>query len=184
MAQRLDKILVVDVEATCWHGGPPPGQAREIIEVGLTLLDVPSLTRGSKTSLLVRPTTSEVSAFCTELTTLTADQVAGGLSFAGACAELAGRHQAADRMWASWGDFDRTLFEDQCRREEVPYPFGPTHLNVKSLFALARGLRAEVGMLKALEQAGVPHEGTHHRGHDDSWNIAALLAGLLGKLRA
>ena len=35
MARKLDRILVVDVEATCWEGDPPPGQISEIIEIGL-----------------------------------------------------------------------------------------------------------------------------------------------------
>ena len=25
MARKLDQILVIDVEATCWAGNPPPG---------------------------------------------------------------------------------------------------------------------------------------------------------------
>ena len=44
MARKLDRILVVDVEATCWEGNPPPGQTSEIIEIGLCVLDVPTLT--------------------------------------------------------------------------------------------------------------------------------------------
>lgn len=34
MARKLDRILVVDVEATCWEGDPPPGQISAIIEKG------------------------------------------------------------------------------------------------------------------------------------------------------
>ena len=30
MARNLDRILVMDVEATCWEGDPPPGQISEI----------------------------------------------------------------------------------------------------------------------------------------------------------
>ena len=43
MARKLDRILVVDIEATCWEGNPPPGQTSEIIEIGLCVLDVPTL---------------------------------------------------------------------------------------------------------------------------------------------
>jgi inhibitor of KinA sporulation pathway (predicted exonuclease) len=32
--------------------------------------------------------------------------------------------------------------------------------------------------------SGLPLEGTHHRGDDDAWNIAALLADLLARLKA
>jgi len=34
-------------------------------------------------------------------------------------------------------------------------------------------------MAQALEMLGLPLEGTHHRGGDDAWNIARLLAELL-----
>lgn len=30
MARRLGRILVADVESTCWEGEPPPGQMSEI----------------------------------------------------------------------------------------------------------------------------------------------------------
>ena len=57
--------------------------------------------------------------------------------------------------------------------------FGPTHINVKNLLALSRRLPREVGMAEALEMLGKPLEGTHHRGCDDAWNIAGILAELL-----
>jgi inhibitor of KinA sporulation pathway (predicted exonuclease) len=183
MAQRLDEIVVVDVEATCWQGPPPAGQVQEIIEIGLCRIDATTLTRGGRESLLVRPTRSEVSPYCTALTTITAADVAAGVSFPEACAAVADRHHTRERAWASWGDFDRHMFERQCARESVRFPFGPTHLNVKHLFALVHALPAETGMMEALAHAGLPHDGTHHRGGDDAWNIAALLAGILAAAR-
>ena len=61
MARILDQVLVIDIEATCWRGVPPPGEENEIIEVGLTTLDRETLERGDKESFLVRPTRSRVS---------------------------------------------------------------------------------------------------------------------------
>ncbi|MFP4578906.1 MAG: DNA polymerase III, partial [Coleofasciculus sp.] len=29
MSRKIDQILVIDVEATCWQGKPPPGQESE-----------------------------------------------------------------------------------------------------------------------------------------------------------
>ena len=45
VAGKLDQILVVDVESTCWDGPPPEGEESEIIEVGLCMVEVQSLTR-------------------------------------------------------------------------------------------------------------------------------------------
>jgi inhibitor of KinA sporulation pathway (predicted exonuclease) len=143
------------------------------------VLELATLEPGERESVLVVPTGSTISAFCTELTTLTPEQVAGGVTFSEACAALAARHHTRERGWASWGDFDRRIFEQQCAREAVPSPFGISHLNVKHLFAAVHGQPQETGMMEALRVAKMPHQGTHHRGGDDAWNIAGLLAGLL-----
>ena len=101
MTKLADTVLVVDIEATCWEGAIPPGQESEIIEIGLCLLDVATGERRDKTSLLVRPERSTVSPFCTELTTLTPADVAGGLAFREACALIKSRYAVKDRIWAS-----------------------------------------------------------------------------------
>jgi inhibitor of KinA sporulation pathway (predicted exonuclease) len=175
----LDHVLVVDVESTCWEGSPPPGEVSEIIEIGICPLEVASGERGERRSVLVRPSRSAVSPFCTRLTTLTAEQVAGGISFAEACAVLRKEFRSDRRVWASYGDYDRKMFERQCKDMGVGYPFGPRHVNVKTLFALAHALPREVGMAEAVRIAGHELDGTHHRGHDDAYNIAGLLAELL-----
>ena len=63
MARKLDEILVVDVESTCWDGPPPEGEESEIIEIGLCVVDVDSLSRLSKHSILVKPQRSTISSF-------------------------------------------------------------------------------------------------------------------------
>ena len=53
MGNPLDRILVIDVEATCWEGDPPPDQEREIIEIGLCILDVATGARGEHMSIVL-----------------------------------------------------------------------------------------------------------------------------------
>lgn len=184
MAKRLDVVLVVDIESTCWDGGfPPKGQANDIIEVGLCPLDLATGRRLDKVSILVRPERSTVGPFCTGLTTLTQEQVEGGVAFKDACKRLEDEYHSHERLWASYGDYDRRQFEKQCRDVGVRYPFGPSHLNVKTLCSIASRQVGELGLPQALALFGLPLEGTHHRGHDDAWNIAALLAELVKKVR-
>lgn len=183
MARRLDQILVIDVESTCWEGPPPKGQISEIIEIGLCTLDAVTLERTEKRCILVRPQHSEVSDFCTRLTTLTAADVAAGVTLQEAVEILAKKYVAQDRLFASWGDYDRGQFQRNCDHYKIKYPFGPTHLNIKNLFSIALGLPKEMGIDAALTKAGMELEGTHHRGVDDAWNIAALLAWLLKRCR-
>lgn len=172
-------INVVDVEATCWDGQPPPGQVSEIIEIGLTVVDLDAGTRLGKHRILVRPRRSEVSAFCTELTGITSEEVATGVPFPEACRTLAKEHDAGIRPWVSWGDYDRKQFERQCGATGAEYPFSRHHTNAKLRFTEAHQLRKRPGMAQALALAGLPLEGRHHRGDDDSWNIAALVLHLL-----
>ena len=81
------------------------------------------------------------------------------------------------------GDYDRRQFERVCDAQNVGYPFGPSHLNVKSLFAAAIGADHEVGLDGAYKRLGQTLEGTHHRGDDDAWNIAGILCQLLKTMR-
>lgn len=178
MAKSLDKVLVVDIECTCWET-VPRGETNEIIEVGLVVLDTRTLTTVGE-SIIVKPTTSTISEFCTQLTTLTPEYVADkGISFSNACMYLTRHYESARYTFASWGDYDRRQFTRQCEREGIEYPFSPTHLNIKNLFALKYKLQKEVGMMEALDIAGISHTGTHHRGFDDAVNITKLLIQLL-----
>ncbi|MFF3954095.1 exonuclease domain-containing protein [Streptomyces sp. NPDC001890] len=189
-----DLLNVIDIEATCWDGQPPPGAVSEIIEIGLTVVDLraaggvsPARTelrargRLARHRILVRPARSTVSAFCTELTGLTQAEVDTGVSFAEACRLLASEHASGTRPWASWGDYDRNQFTRQCRVTGTRYPFGHRHTNAKLPFTAAHGLRKRPGMAQALKVAGLPLEGRHHSGADDAWNIAALILDLVAR---
>jgi inhibitor of KinA sporulation pathway (predicted exonuclease) len=183
MAKLLDTILVLDLESTCWDGPPPAGQVSEIIEVGVCTVDVASLQRVEKRSILIKPQKSEVSEFCTRLTTLTADHLRDAGSLADATRILKKEYHSQDRLWASWGDYDRRQFKRVCKEFGVGYPFGISHLNVKTLFSLCFGLPEEIGIDMAYERLDRTMEGTHHRGADDAWNIAGVLCLLLSRAR-
>lgn len=183
MAKKLNNILIIDLEATCWDGATPMGMENEIIEIGLCVLDLHSLERKEKRAIMIKPERSEISPFCTELTTIKPEDVQNGISFREACKVLRTEYQAQQIVWGSFGDYDRRQIEKQCLSFGVGYPFGTTHLNVKNLAAISMAWEKEWGMATALEKLGLPLEGTHHRGIDDAWNIAAILAFLLKKMR-
>jgi inhibitor of KinA sporulation pathway (predicted exonuclease) len=183
MAKRLDQVLVIDVESTCWDTPPPLGQVSEIIEVGLCVVDLASLERREKRSLMVKPQRSEVGPFCTSLTSITPEMVAHAEPLEAACEILKREYDSHSRLFASWGDYDRGQFQRNCQMYSLGYPFGPTHLNVKNLFACALGLPKEIGLDAACEKMGLPLEGVHHRGGDDAWNIAQLFCLLMKRIR-
>lgn len=186
---KLDKIIVVDVEATCWEPKPVSNAKEfhsEIIEIGLCIVDLTGKTtdefgRQQKKSIIVKPKYSKVSGFCTKLTTLTQADVDIGVSLETACKAVEDEFDSRNRVWVSFGDYDRKQFQDECRSKEVDYPFGPRHINIKNLFAILHRLDSEVGMSTALEKLGLQLDGTHHRGVDDAWNIAKIAAKVLAK---
>jgi inhibitor of KinA sporulation pathway (predicted exonuclease) len=179
MKKRLDKIIVVDLEATCWQGDPPTGETSEIIEIGMCLLDVVSGERSDKRGILIKPRHSTLSDYCVQLTTITPPMLENAPSFRQACWLLRDKYQSHERTWASYGDYDRLMMTQQCQDMDVPYPFGRSHINVKNLFALKHGLAREVNLKQATALLNLPFEGTLHRGVDDAWNIAAVLERVL-----
>jgi len=137
MANILNKINIIDVESTCWKRGPDDGQKSEIIEIGICVVDVVNLAIVSKKNIIIKPEFSEVSEFCTQITSITPDMVEnGGILFKDALYTLKSKYDIKNRLWASWGDYDRKQFERVCELHAIRYPFGPTHLNIKNLFAI------------------------------------------------
>jgi inhibitor of KinA sporulation pathway (predicted exonuclease) len=175
----LDQIIIVDLEATCWEGSPPSGEWAEIIEIGVCTLDIATGERREKESILVKPQHSRVSEYCTHLTTLTQSMLENGLTLAEACQHLQTHYNSRRRVWASYGDYDRKMLVRQCEEMDIPYPFGDTHVNIKNLLAISLGLPKEVGLDRGLAYLNMPMVGTHHRGVDDAWNMAGILALIL-----
>lgn len=178
MNMKYDQILVVDIESTCWKE-PEIDNISEIIEIGITPIDTKTKNILEVRDILVKPEHSKISEFCTQLTTLTQEDVDSGTSLKNACDILVNEYNSKRRVWASYGYYDKNQFEDQCERENIEYPFSRNHINIKLLFSLKYSLRREVGMAKALKLIGLPLIGTHHRGGDDSKNIAKILSKIL-----
>lgn len=174
---RLDKLLVIDLECTCWEGEQaPPDERQDIIEIGVCVFDLKHGKVEDSDGLIVYPTRSRVGPFCERLTGISQAMVDHGLEFAAALEVLRARFGSQERPWASWGNFDRQILQAQCRDFGLDYPLGADHLNLKTLFALKQGLPRAIGLYPAMKRAGLAWEGRHHRGVDDARNAARLLA--------
>lgn len=193
MTSRYTKrINVVDVEATCWEEAQTSDTAEkqisEIIEIGLVQVDLttmitdPGFAMPKAYGQLITPEHSEVSDFCTKLTTITPEMVdkkdPGVVRFPAAALSMEKEYRTDLHPWASWGDYDRKQFEKNCELYGCAYPFGRTHLNVKNLFSLITGDK-ECSVEMALNKLGMPFQGTPHRALDDAQEIAKILMHLL-----
>ena len=178
MAKDLSKLLIIDLEATCWEKDTdrPSNEQQEIIEIGITELDLKERKVIRSDGILIKPQFSSVSAFCTKLTTITPEMLdQEGISYQEAVEKIKKEYNPYSFTWASYGDFDREMFAKNDALYNVKMSLGKTHINVKNLFALKYKLSREVGMEKALNILKLPLTGVHHRGKDDTINIAEIV---------
>lgn len=181
MKLNLSKILVVDIEATCWEARSD--MPNEIIEVGCCMVDAKLLERTWSESVVVRPAQSTVSPYCTKLTGWTPEEVMkNGMPLKDACARLRD-HGVGTITWASYGYYDQKQFRKECNQKDIQYPFSDRHINVKNLAALVYNLPNEVGMPEMADKMGMHLSGRLHNGMDDAINIANILINLLKRMR-
>lgn len=177
---NTERILIIDLEATCWQGPAPENQSSEILEIGATIYNAISREIEDNFCFLIKPIHSEISPFCAQLTTISSDIIEKqGIDFADACETLRIKHQSKTMSWASYGAYDFKMIQRQCGARNIENPFSQNHINVKELFSEKCNGGRKVGMNGALSILKIPLEGTHHRGIDDSKNIAKILDYLL-----
>lgn len=183
MGTKLDKVVVIDLEATCWDTNKgeevPEGCRREIIEIGIVLLNMETGKIELSDSIVVKPTQSWVSPYCTQLTGWTQEAVNKGIPFDNALNILKKKYGIKNRVWCSWGDYDRSQFQKQCGWDDIKYPFSLTHINVKTLHGLMKGLSKGIGLGKAIAGYGWEFEGRAHNGLDDAKNVAKIFYKLM-----
>lgn len=173
--QIRDAILIIDLEATCWRGPVPEGMQSEIIEIGIAVVDLKTKELLETDSIIVKPKTSTISEFCTELTTITQEMIdEQGVSFEEACKILTNKFKSNRRLWASWGKYDYNQIQNDCKLNKVDFPMGRDYYNLKPLFSIKHSLGHDLGVATALEHLEMEFEGTHHRGIDDAKNIARI----------
>ena len=174
--------LVIDLEATCDDAGSVPKHEMEIIEIGAVLVNGQSLEPMEELQTFVRPVRHPtLTAFCTQLTSITQDMVADAPSFPEAITRLRRFIGERETRFCSWGAYDNNQFRQDAAFHRVELPFRGEHLNLKKAFSQQLKTRRKFGMKGALRHVGLPLEGTHHRGIDDARNIARLLPHCLGR---
>jgi len=175
---KSDKIIVVDLETTCTNEHAEQFQ-NEIIEIGLCVVDLKTLTAEKNLSLMIKPQRSEVTDFCTKLTGITPEDVKEGLLLPEACEILIAEYQTNQYVWGSWGDFDRLIVNRECKQYKAKFPFNRQHYNIKVAFGIANALDELIGLDKAVKLANQTFIGQHHRGVDDARTTAQILIRMI-----
>lgn len=170
---------VLDTEWTCYEDGFPTGESPEIIEVGITEVDLESLTIIRTLSIAVKPVKSKVSPYCTALTGWTeAALKRQGVPLSEACRRVAQKYGGVNRLLVTDCGSEAPSMKAECELANVEFPFGEEQLNVSVLFALVTGNRKRLSLTDMLNAVGLEFEGVLHRAGDDSKNIARLFIKL------
>ncbi len=121
--KTTDNILIIDLEATCWNDRPPRGQESEIIEIGVCIMNAKTGKISQNEGILVKPQFSKVSPFCTELTSITQQMLDNeGVLLEDALDILRAEYDSEDLTWASYGNYDLNMLQNQARRFNLDYP--------------------------------------------------------------
>lgn len=184
MIKHTDKILVVDLECTCWEFGlEPPGEKSEIIQIGWAWLDLQTLQVSGKAHLFVKPQISKISDYCTNLTGITWPKVKGGIPFEHACKWLIKNLGCRSRAWAAWGGDKRTL-DEQCTSMKCEMPFSDGYLNIQQLMFVFGGMDTpRPGLEKIMQSLQIEPCGPAHRADNDAFDTATVLARMIKMYR-
>lgn len=174
-----ERILVFDLELSCWLGRPPEGMRSDIIEIGFCVLDMNTTGITDRNSLIIKPANSNISKFCAGLTGITQEMVdQDGITLKEACAILSG-HAKHTSLSAAWGKFDPRSLKKDCHHYGVEYPLTSDHSNAQKTFRTKLGRKDETSVRKALAHLGRQFDGRQHRAVDDAYNTAVILSDIL-----
>ena len=178
MSTRIPRLIILDLECTCWERNPPT--QHETIEIGAVVWEHPGGILDSFDSFVRPKLGPELSPFCTELTSIRQADVENARPFESVLSDF---KAWCDKYWrytlASWGDFDRKQLIQDCKLHGIKYPF-KRHLNLKTVFAVTMHCRPQ-GMAAALSRVGMSLDGTHHRAIDDVRNTARIIDWMVRK---
>ncbi len=176
-----DLFLVVDLEATCDEAGMSRHE-RETIEIGAVLAEADSLAVVKQFQGFVRPVRHpELTEYCVELTGITQAEVDAADPFEVVFQRFL--HEMVtdrDTLFVSWGGFDLRQLSRDCEFHGLVNPI-EDRLDLSLTFTEHAGLPRRPSMSDAMTLAGLPVEGTLHRGIDDARNLARLLPWCLGR---
>lgn len=182
--------IVLDFEATCDDVNRPDPQ--EIIEFPSVLMSLETLETVDSFEAFVRPVHHpQLTDFCKELTAIRQADVDGADIFPDVMTRHAnwieGHGLTADTaVIVTCGDWDlNVMLPAQCPVSDPPVealdPIYTRWQNVKALYCDVLEKRKAPGMAGMLRDLGIPLKGHHHRGIDDSHNIARLYGELIGR---
>jgi inhibitor of KinA sporulation pathway (predicted exonuclease) len=177
MTDQKRILIIVDLEATCDEVETDAirGPNREIIEIGAVKFDLDSGKEIDSFQAFVRPVINPLlSPFCRKLLNITQEDVEGAETFPFVHKTFLDWTDTVITAWGSWGEFDAYQWGHDATRYSLPVELPWPHLNLKTLFAKAMGLKRR-GMGGAFLELGLEMKGERHRALPDVRHVIRLL---------
>lgn len=176
-------FIILDLEATCWDkldAGKPSGFRNEIIEIGAVRCDAAG-TQLDQFSAFLKPKKHPiVSAFCTELTTITQADIDAAEDAKAVLARFFewSKTDGADVKYVSWGHYDKRQLRDDLQLNGLDKDLinDGNHYSLKHLHSEWNNLKRPkgIGLGGACKFEKIEFTGTAHRGICDAINIAKI----------
>lgn len=195
-----DKILVIDLELTCYEDNKfPEKEVPDIIEIGIAEIDIRKKEIIRRKQFYVKPERSTISAYCTSLTGITPQIIRKqGIDFKEACRLLIQKFGSTNKAWAGFGD-DILSFKSQVeymlyeqlkeyiqnsknpeQTEQNIWYNDPTSYSYIDISLLAKSRTWDsLSLDKTMEKMGLQFIGRKHSAYDDAYNTARVLLELL-----
>ncbi len=170
-------FLIIDFEATCSNDKKEiPSNEMEIIEFAGILIDSNYKILDEFTQFIKPVKHPKLTKFCTELTTITQNDVDKAKSFSEVLNLFKTDFLRPNALFLSWGYYDKNQLLKDCEFHNVKYPFDlDNHVNIKLKVNQHLNLSKPKGIGGVLKYLNLRFEGTPHRGIDDVRNIVRIL---------
>jgi len=155
----LSKIVnVVDIKTTCWEPDiiRTPDMVEEIICFAIAAVDTESFEILECNTAIVKPlVVSNVSTHCTIKTGITLQEVRWSDSLIHTFSNI--KHfKLKDRVLVTWSDSDRNIIINDCKRNNITYPFNDVHFNLRYFFSLMQNLNNLLDVSDAINILKIP----------------------------
>ena len=175
------RSIYIDVELTCWEGAPPLGMKQEIIEIGITELNLITcrLSRKHLTSSDQRDGKSARSV--PTLPAFTTDDIRQARSFPKALESLTEQFAPSRALCCTWGD-DASLIAATCQARGLNTLLRNL-LDLSQLFQGLIQLKQRASLQNAVEMLGMGSDGVPQRALVDAHNTVRIHAAIIRRMR-
>lgn len=139
-------LLFVDCKTTVWEkpADQPAGQSNELIGLDIAMVDTTKNQIVEQETILIRPKKSKIGSYCYKLFGITQSQIdEDGVAFGDIYRKMLVHYMSRDKLWGSWGIYERYALDKQCKALELETLFTKTHHNIQHLYSVMMGVSGD-----------------------------------------